>query len=56
MAKTHRGKALWKLPAHGRGTCPVCKRTRIKLLYNYFLPDGKIVRVCKLCRNKHSAG
>ena len=55
MAKTHRGKGLLNLPARGRGTCPVCKRTRIKLLYNKVLSDGGIIKVCKICRNKQSA-
>jgi hypothetical protein len=52
MAKTHRGKALWNLPAHGRGTCPICKAARIKVLYNRTAPDGAEVKVCKRCRRK----
>ncbi len=52
MAKTHRGKGLWKLPAHGRGTCPICKATRIKVLYDRTAPDGTTVKVCKRCRRK----
>jgi hypothetical protein len=50
MGKTHRGKGVRNLPSHGRGTCPVCKRTRIKLLYPRGLPDGTTVKVCKRCR------
>ncbi len=52
MAKTHRGKALWNLPARGRGTCPICKATRVKVLYERTAPDGAIVKVCKRCRRK----
>ncbi len=52
MAKTHRGKGLWNLPAHGRGTCPICKATRVKVLYERTTPDGKAVKVCKRCRKK----
>lgn len=51
MAKPHRGKTLWKLPAHGRGTCPMCGRTRIKLLYPLRV-NGEPVSVCKNCRNR----
>jgi hypothetical protein len=52
MAKTHRGKALWRLPARGRGTCPICKATRVKVLYERTAPDGTSVKVCKRCRRK----
>ena len=33
MAKNHRGKGLKNLPNHGRGECPECHRTGVKLLY-----------------------
>ncbi|WP_090978509.1 hypothetical protein [Paenibacillus sp. CF384] len=49
MAKTKRGRALWSLPSRGRGTCPVCSRTRIKLLYPRAKTDGSTVKVCKQC-------
>lgn len=52
MAKQNRGKALWKLPAHGRGTCPVCKRERVKVLYDLIAGDGTKAKVCKQCQNK----
>lgn len=52
MAKTHRGKGLVRLPARGRGTCPICKATRIKVLYERTAPDGATVKVCKRCRRK----
>ena len=33
MAKNHRGTGIRTLPAHGRGTCPLCKSTGIKVVY-----------------------
>ncbi|MDS9471195.1 hypothetical protein [Sporosarcina pasteurii] len=51
MAKRNRGKSLIKLPARGRGNCPKCNRTRIKLLYPYQTENGTI-DVCKKCREK----
>lgn len=50
MAKTTRGKGLLDKPARGRGTCPVCARTRIKLLYELPVAEGKTTKVCKNCR------
>lgn len=50
--KLHRGKTLLRLPSHGRGTCPVCKATRIKVLYNINTGDGVELKVCKRCQNK----
>ncbi|MBE9917816.1 hypothetical protein G8C92_27835 [Paenibacillus donghaensis] len=49
MAKTKRGRALWSLPSRGRGTCPVCSSTRIKLLYARTAADGTQLKVCKKC-------
>jgi len=51
MPKPYRGKTLWKLPARGRGTCPLCGRTRIKLLYTQII-NGENTKVCKHCRHK----
>lgn len=51
MGKKNRGKGLWNLPGRGRGTCPLCQRTRIKLLYDLVTEDGKTLKVCKKCRN-----
>jgi hypothetical protein len=50
MAKNHRGKGLNSLPLHGRGECPVCKRTGVKLLYDIKAAD-KTVKVCKVCKS-----
>lgn len=48
MAKTHRGKGIRTLEAHGRGICPVCKKTRVKILYEQTI-DGNSVKICKVC-------
>jgi hypothetical protein len=52
MAKTNRGKGLRRIPTHGRGACPICKATRVKVLYERTAPDGAMVKVCKRCRRK----
>ena len=49
MAKGHRGKGILDLFARGRGTCPVCGTSGIKLLYEHDAGDEK-VKVCKPCR------
>lgn len=51
MAKNKRGKSLWTLPQRGRGTCPVCGSTRIKLLYTKTTSSGQPLKVCKKCFN-----
>ncbi|WP_171016724.1 hypothetical protein [Pseudalkalibacillus caeni] len=52
MAKRNRGKSLTKMPSRGRGTCPICHATRIKLLYTAVGSSGKMLKVCKRCKNK----
>lgn len=52
MAKKYRGKTLKKLPSNGRGECPLCKKTRIKLLYPHRTETNQLIQVCKNCRNK----
>jgi hypothetical protein len=47
MSKAHRGKGIRELPAQGRGECPVCKRTNVKILYEQ--GEAK-VKVCKTCK------
>ena len=49
MAKPHRGKAIRDLPSRGRGECPVCKRTSVKILYEHDAGESK-VKICKTCR------
>lgn len=48
MAKAHRGAGIRDRVSNGRGTCPVCKRTAIKVLYEQEL-DGSKAMVCKPC-------
>jgi hypothetical protein len=50
MAKNHRGKQLRSLPNHGRGECPVCHRTGVKLTHEVKAAD-KTVKVCKICKS-----
>ena len=35
MSKAHRGSGIRELLRSGRGTCPVCKRSGIKVLYEH---------------------
>jgi len=49
MSKAHRGKGLRDLAARGRGECPVCKRSGVKVLYEQDA-GGKKIKVCKTCR------
>ncbi|MBD3647187.1 MAG: hypothetical protein HUJ31_06970 [Pseudomonadales bacterium] len=49
MSKSHRGKGIRNMPARGRGTCPVCKATGIKVLYDKKLKGDITVKVCKRC-------
>jgi hypothetical protein len=51
MGKSHRGKGLKSLPGHGKGTCPICQRKSVKLLWPGTV-GGESVRVCKHCRSK----
>lgn len=53
MAKTHRGTGLAELTKKGRGECPSCKRTGIKLLYEVG-DDANKMNVCKECNKKLS--
>lgn len=55
MSKKNRGKGLINLPSRGRGTCPICKATRIKLLYDSLQKDGTKLTVCKRCQHKKIA-
>jgi ribosomal protein L37AE/L43A len=49
MAKPHRGKNIRELPSRGRGECPVCKRTNVKILYEQDA-EGKKIKICKICK------
>jgi ribosomal protein L37AE/L43A len=48
MSKAHRGKGVRELVKSGRKTCPLCKRTGIKVLYERDIEEKKIV-ICKQC-------
>ena len=50
MAKNHRGKLLRTLPYHGRGECPVCHRTGVKLTHEVKAGE-KTLKVCKICKS-----
>jgi len=52
MATKTRGNALLHLEGKGRGECPACARTGIKLLYDGASRDGTAMKVCKFCRPK----
>ena len=51
MSKNHRGSGIRSLPNHGRGTCAICGKTDIKVLYEKEI-NGQTVNVCKFC-NAH---
>ena len=48
MSKNHRGAGIRSLPAKGKGTCAICGKTDIKVLYEKDI-DGKTVKICKYC-------
>ena len=51
MSKAHRGTGLKEVPMGGRGTCPVCKREAIKVIYEVSV-DGETKKVCKQYKTK----
>ena len=55
MSKNHRGKGIRDLFARGRGTCPVCGKTGIKLLYEQEA-EGQKIKVCKFCKAAIKSG
>ncbi|MDD4157062.1 MAG: hypothetical protein PHY08_10865, partial [Candidatus Cloacimonetes bacterium] len=48
MSKNHRGKGLKNVPAQGRGTCPICHRTGIKVVYETKVNE-ETLKTCKEC-------
>lgn len=48
MSKNRRGSGIRSLPAHGRATCAICGKSRIKCLYEKEI-NGNTVNVCKFC-------
>ena len=51
MSKAHRGSGIRSEVNHGRGQCPVCKRTEVKVMYEVTI-EGQKAKVCKPC-NAH---
>lgn len=49
MSKNHRGSGIRSLPAHGRGTCGICGKERIKVLFEQEV-NGQQVSICKYCK------
>jgi hypothetical protein len=49
MSKAHRGKGLIATVAHGRGSCPVCKREGVKVVYEQEV-EGQKLKICKTCK------
>ena len=49
MSKAHRGKGIRALFSHGRGTCPICKKEGVKILYETEI-DGAKKKICKVCK------
>ncbi len=48
MSKSHRGKGIRNKLRSGRGTCPLCQRTGVKVIYEREVNKQKI-SVCKIC-------
>ncbi|MBN1696154.1 MAG: hypothetical protein JW881_01460, partial [Spirochaetales bacterium] len=48
MSKNHRGKGIIEKYRHGRGTCPICKRTGVKIVYERDV-ESKKMNICKIC-------
>lgn len=49
MSKANRGCGIRDKVNYGRGTCPLCKRTRIKVVYEVELKEKKY-NICKQCK------
>jgi hypothetical protein len=49
MSKAHRGAGLRTQLRSGRGTCPLCKKTGIKAVYEVSEGDKKF-KICKNCK------
>lgn len=48
MSKNHRGSGIRTLPAHGRGTCAICGKDAVKVLWEKEI-NGETVKICKIC-------
>lgn len=52
MSKQRRGKYIKTIPGW-RGTCPLCGRKRVKLVWIKKGENGKNLNICKLCSIKN---
>ena len=50
MAKNFRGRNIKK--EGWKGTCPICSRTGVKLLWSGKDANDKDVNICKICNKK----
>ena len=48
MSKPNRGSNARKINGW-RGTCPVCKRKAVKILWTKLNEKGEQIKVCKKC-------
>jgi len=48
MSKNHRGSGIRSLPAKGKGTCAICGKTDIKVLFEKEINE-QTVKICKYC-------
>lgn len=48
MSKPYRGKSIRRTEGFRR-TCPVCGRTRVKVVWTKVMEDGTKSPCCKLC-------
>ncbi len=55
MSKAHRGSGIRELVKGGRGTCPVCKRSGVKIMYENEINEKKVM-VCKECNKAIAHG
>ncbi|MEG0306759.1 MAG: hypothetical protein RR636_02365 [Clostridium sp.] len=51
MGKQKRGKVI-KSIVGWRGTCPLCGRKRVRLVWSKKDVAGKTINICKICSNK----
>ncbi len=49
MGKSHRGSGIRELESNGRANCPLCKRTKIKVMYEIEIDEKKLT-ICKQCK------
>lgn len=55
MSKAHRGAGIRTQLNRGRGECPVCKRTGIKVVYEVAAGENKVF-ICKQCKAGLASG